>query len=121
MVTMFILIVSLYCLAGIMVHLYYSISQLQSESEKHYVLYTENEVDILEWYYRCFKRFSKTMGVNVSITFVAGAPTSQSILLINRWQKYDDLIKYVESYETKSEKDIHINLNNAHDLQKLPF
>jgi len=120
MVTLFLLIVSIYCIAGIMVHLYYSISTLQEKNEKHYVLYTENEFDILEWYYRSLKRFSKTMGVNVSITVVA-AQSSPSIALVNRWKKCEDSIKHVESYNTHRDTDIHIHLNNINDLQKLPF
>lgn len=121
MVTIFLLVVSIYCIAGIMVHLYHSFATLQHKNEKHYVLYTEEEVDILEWYYRCFKRFSRTMGVDVSITVVAATVPSHSVSLIDRWQKQEGMIRYVEAYESHCDKDIHIHLNNNSDLQKLPF
>lgn len=121
MITLFLLVVSIYCIAGIMVHLYYSFCTLQHKNDKHYVLYTDNEPDILEWYYRSLRRFSKTMGVNVSITVVGGSATSQALSLIHCWQRQEGCIRYVEVYDKHSDYDIHIHLNDESDLKKLPF
>lgn len=121
MIAIFILVVSIYCMMAVLVHVYYALTHLNEENQKHYVLHSDNEADILEWYYYCFRQFSKRMGVNVSITLVNQAASSHSISMIERWQREDNLIRHVYAYEGANHDAIHINLNNSADLKKLPF
>ncbi|MFD1953940.1 hypothetical protein ACFSL6_07025 [Paenibacillus thailandensis] len=77
-------VIGCYVLAACMVHVAYRLSKSKSKTNKHYILVSENNDRLMEWYLRSFQFYARRTGSTFRLTVVDRGSTDDTVAIADR-------------------------------------